>query len=237
MKQVISSLKAGVGQGGKGGDEPSVRCGPDSLGSTTDEETSAGGTAKAWLVVEKVLAGSSSTLATSDPNPATGALGALTETAAGKDDQLRYHFKEPLYCNGRVVGHVSGALCLLDAPDREQQRHGTLTEAGVSFNGPVVIGDELKASGSGGNLGNLGSAETVKLKHAQAQLSRAVVRGDEQARQAAAGSLSELLHVSHKDSLISYVFQTVGALHECRSAMMSLWEELLDGLEVQSTIR
>ena len=67
--------------------------------------------------------------------------------AAGEGDGA-VEFSEELYAFGRVVGTLSGELRLLERPLMEQLGHGTLTESGVVYTGPVVIGDEAGATHS-----------------------------------------------------------------------------------------
>ncbi|KAL3926183.1 MAG: hypothetical protein SGPRY_003417 [Prymnesium sp.] len=145
-------------------------------------------------------------------------------------DEDRLRFYEELYCNGRVVGHARGVLALLDAPMLEQQHHGTLTENGVSFTGPVVMGDELGRSSLGGSLVG-GHSDVGQLKAHLSRLQRALMHGDERGRRKSVRCLGDLLRRSEKESFVSYVFGHVGHLTECRMVMMALWEELLDLLE------
>ena len=167
-------------------------------------------------------------------------------------------FVEELYAHGRVVGELSGVLRLLDLPQLEQVHYGTLTESGISFTGPAVVGvyggggrggggrrgsdtgrdsDGAGGGGGGGGGGSVtrgGGDGAPRLAPLLASMSRALRRGDEGARQASALELGSLLRSSHKESLVCFVFRDVRSLHACRSLMLDLWEELLSGLESRS---
>ena len=119
---------------------------------------------------------------------------------------------------------------------------GTLTEGGIAFTGPLVIGsddgsaangrstDALDRGDSGAAVGGSGSG-VARLEPLLMAMSRSLRRGDEGARQVAALELHALLRSSHKDSLVSFVFRDVTSLYACRDLMLELWEELLCGLE------
>ena len=50
-------------------------------------------------------------------------------------------------------------------------------------------------------------------------------------RQVAAAELKELLTLSHKESLVCFLFKDIASLHACRTLLLDLWDELLAGLE------
>ena len=54
-------------------------------------------------------------------------------------DGVLVPIREELYRNGRVVGHLRGALRVPLLPAFEQLPNGTLTERGVSSTSPVVV--------------------------------------------------------------------------------------------------
>ena len=172
------------------------------------------GAAKAWLVME-------------------AALGELpTRNEAGGARPIR--FEENLHSNGRVVGKLTGTLRLLDLPLCQQPQFGTLTESGIAFTGPAVVGED---GGGGGGNGNAtvqrgdGGDEVARLGPLLESLSHALRRGDEGSRQSAAMELKELLVLSHKESLVCFLFKDVHSLHACRTLLLDLWDELLSHLE------
>lgn len=204
------------------------------------------GAAKAWLVMEKTMDqlpnhGHAPPAGTTDDSGASSIGGAAYPPAySGADVTADVPFCEELYAHGRVVGEVSGVLRVLDLPQLEQVHYGTLTESGIAFTGPAVVGvyagmhigggesgrDEARADGPRDGAARLGPLLST--------MSRALRRGDEGARQAAALDLGAVLASSHKESLVCFIFRDVAALHACRSLLLDVWEELLSGLESRS---
>ena len=158
-----------------------------------------------------------------------GAAGAESSAPLGPREVA---FREPLYSHGRVVGVLSGVLRVVDLPVLEQMHHGTLTENGVAFTGPLVIGDEaMKRTQAELAAHDFKGDGAARLGPLRLMLSRAIHSGHESARRAAAAELAKLLRVSHKESLVSFVFRDLTALYECRHQMLALWDMLLAGLE------
>lgn len=205
------------------------------------DEGDEGTSAKAWVVMEKALA----QLAGHGRAPRRSSSGGQLASDGGEaeaeaDDSAKVGpgeatFHEELYAQGRVIGYASGVLRLVDLPTLEQLQHGTLTEGGVAFTGPLVIGDEAAAKSSvtrslsytsevdGTGVERLGPLVTM--------LRRALHRGHEAARQAAVSELTSLLRSSHKESIVCFLFRELSGLYECRILMFTLWDDVLCGLE------
>ena len=108
--------------------------------------------AKTWLVMEKVMEKLPSQAADDDDDTGSSSTGAGGGGGGGGGGPAArvVSFSEELYCNGRVVGTVTGELHLLDTPKFEQLHHGTLTEGGIAFTGPLVIGGDEAGGAAGG---------------------------------------------------------------------------------------
>lgn len=218
----------------------------DEVETEEGRRASGSGAAKSWVVMEKVLAqlpnrgrdlAQLSRYARGLHSPETEGTAGEAADADAIDNETEVAFCEELYSNGRVVGKLTGVLRLLDLPTIEQQHHGTLTENGISFTGPVAIGEVgLSVSGEAARpTGEVGAGragdEAFRLGPLHALLTRALNQGDEAGRRETTASLCDLLRVSHKDSLVCFVYRDVAALHGSRTVMLALWGQALSGLE------
>ena len=217
-------------------------------GSDDSASTQSRGSAKSWIVMEKVLAQlpnmgrpqAATTAQQVERDTEVLGVDAASKGAAGSKGIAdppcpEVSFTEDLYSQGRVVGTVTGVLRMRDLPEVEQLHHGTLTESGIAFTGPIVIGEGGHAPNSGGINGNAGSSEggalagsdgAARLGSLLVRVSHALRRGDESTRQASAVELAKLLRSSHKETLVCFLFRDLHALYACRNLMLDLWEEV-----------
>ena len=159
---------------------------------------------------------------------ADGSAEAEVDAESGVGDGVLVPIREELYRNGRVVGHLRGALRVPLLPAFEQLPNGTLTERGVSSTSPVVV----LTSADGSKIGEKGSSEEAReLAALRLRLRRAVDAADERGHQAALEELGSLLRLSHKESITCFVFSSTAELHACRDEMLGVWHEVVTALE------
>ena len=156
-----------------------------------------------------------------------GADGAEAEADAesGVGDSVLVPIREELYRNGRVVGHLRGALRAL-LPAFEQlpdARHRARRRALRPSSSEERRRQQNRREGVVG-----GSARAAALR---LRLRRAVDAADERGHQAALEELGSLLRLSHKESITCFVFSSTAELHACRDEMLGVWHEVVTALE------
>ncbi|RLN91828.1 hypothetical protein BBJ28_00026523, partial [Nothophytophthora sp. Chile5] len=164
-----------------------------------------------------------------DPNLGLNGLGFSEQFVTSK-------FEQSLTLKGHQVGVIYGTILFKRIPDVRQLRCGVNSENGISSSSSVIVG------------GNTGSKKTVRklkvvipieaqrvLEKMQDLVELMAVRqkDDKEGKVRKATKILKMLQVSHKASMLSWVYASAEALEETKNILLRLWQFLLENIRVR----
>eukprot|EP01135_Chromosphaera_perkinsii_P000767 Nk52_evm55s151 gene=Nk52_evmTU55s151 len=155
----------------------------------------------------------------------------VTENADG-NMIIETHFKEKLFRVGKHIGNISGVLTLLGMPRHAQMVGGVRTETGISAISPVVVGHKNNAAmfSFRSLLKSDLPSEVDQLNEMFKELTRMHKhqKGENSKKSEMLLKMLSLLHTSHKDSMISYVYNNEASLYLSKQIFINIWRHLLE---------
>ncbi|CCI47286.1 unnamed protein product [Albugo candida] len=156
------------------------------------------------------------------------------------DQFVTSRFEQSLTLKGHQMGVIFGTILFNRIPDVRQLRCGVISENGITSSSSVIVGT------SNMNLGGRTKAAR-KLKviipiEAQRVLEKTQdlvelmsvrQKDDKDAKVRKATKILKVLQVSHKASMLSWVYGSTEALDETKSILLRLWQFLLENIRVR----
>jgi molybdopterin converting factor small subunit len=144
-------------------------------------------------------------------------------------------FEQSLTLKGHQVGVIYGTILFKKIPDVRQLRCGVNSENGISSSSSVIVG-------------NLNTKKPLrKVKYAIPVEAQRVLekmqdlvelmanrqKDDKEGKVRKATKILKMLQISHKASMLSWVYASSEALDETKSILLRLWQFLLDNIRVR----
>ncbi|CAH0488213.1 unnamed protein product [Peronospora farinosa] len=166
-----------------------------------------------------------------DPSAGMNGLGFSEQFVTSK-------FEQSLTLKGHQVGVIYGTILFKRIPDVRQLRCGVNSENGISSSSSVIIG----AAAAGSNKRNLRKSKVVIPIEAQRVLEKMQdlvelmanrQKDDKEGKVRKATKILKMLQISHKVSMLSWVYVSAAALEETKNILLRLWQFLLDNIRVR----
>ncbi|KAI9908095.1 hypothetical protein PsorP6_003151 [Peronosclerospora sorghi] len=146
-------------------------------------------------------------------------------------------FEQSLTLKGHQVGVIYGTILFKRIPDVRQLRCGVNSENGISSSSSVIVG-----AGPAGYKKNLRRSKVVIPVEAQRLLEKMQdlvelmanrQKDDKEAKVRKATKILKMLQISHKASMLSWVYVSADALEETKNILLRLWQFLLENIRVR----
>ncbi|KAE9024309.1 hypothetical protein PF006_g3514 [Phytophthora fragariae] len=165
-----------------------------------------------------------------DPNEGMNGLGFSEQFVTSK-------FEQSLTLKGHQVGVIYGTILFKRIPDVRQLRCGVNSENGISSSSSVIVG--AVAAGSKRNLRKSKVVIPVEAQRVLEKMQDLVElmanrqKDDKEGKVRKATKILKMLQVSHKASMLSWVYVSAEALEETKNILLRLWQFLLENIRVR----
>ncbi|KAG4236126.1 hypothetical protein PC116_g15782 [Phytophthora cactorum] len=165
-----------------------------------------------------------------DPNSGMNGLGFSEQFVTSK-------FEQSLTLKGHQVGVIYGTILFKRIPDVRQLRCGVNSENGISSSSSVIVG--AVAAGSKKNLRKSKVVIPVEAQRVLEKMQDLVElmanrqKDDKEGKVRKATKILKMLQVSHKASMLSWVYVSAEALEETKNILLRLWQFLLENIRVR----
>ncbi|KAG6614797.1 duf1765 domain containing protein [Phytophthora cinnamomi] len=146
-------------------------------------------------------------------------------------------FEQSLTLKGHQVGVIYGTILFKRIPDVRQLRCGVNSENGISSSSSVIVG--TAAAGSKKNLRKSKVVIPVEAQRVLEKMQDLVElmanrqKDDKEGKVRKATKILKMLQVSHKASMLSWVYVSAEALEETKNILLRLWQFLLENIRVR----
>ncbi|GMF47287.1 unnamed protein product [Phytophthora fragariaefolia] len=165
-----------------------------------------------------------------DPNHGMNGLGFSEQFVTSR-------FEQSLTLKGHQVGVIYGTILFKRIPDVRQLRCGVNSENGISSSSSVIVG--VVAAGSKKNLRKSKVVIPVEAQRVLEKMQDLVElmanrqKDDKEGKVRKATKILKMLQVSHKASMLSWVYVSAEALEETKNILLRLWQFLLENIRVR----
>ncbi|TDH71359.1 hypothetical protein CCR75_002001 [Bremia lactucae] len=165
-----------------------------------------------------------------DPNFGMDGLGFSEQYVTSK-------FEHSLTLKGHQVGVIYGTILFKRIPDVRQLRCGVNSENGISSSSSVIVG--VVPAGNKKHPRNFKVVipfEAQRLLEKMQDLVELMTtrqKDDKEGKVRKATKILKMLQVSHKVSMLSWVYVSAEALEETKHILLRLWHFLLDNIRVR----
>ncbi|KAL7691653.1 putative PH-like domain superfamily, phosphatidylinositol-4, 5-bisphosphate phosphodiesterase gamma [Plasmopara halstedii] len=153
------------------------------------------------------------------------------------DQFVTSKFEQSLTLKGHQVGVIFGTILFKRIPDVRQLRCGVNSEHGISSSSSVIVG--VVPAGSKKNPRNskvVIPVEAQRLLEKMQDLLELMAnrqKDDKEGKVRKATKILKMLQVSHKASMLSWVYVSAEALEETKNILLRLWQFLLENIRVR----
>ncbi|CAH0482447.1 unnamed protein product [Peronospora belbahrii] len=165
-----------------------------------------------------------------DPNESMDDLGFSEQYVTSK-------FEQSLTLKGHQVGVIYGTILFTRIPDVRQLRCGVNSENGISSSSSVIVG--VAATGMKKNLRKSKVVIPIEAQRVLEKMQDLVElmanrqKDDKEGKVRKATKILKMLQVSHKASMLSWVYVSAEALEEAKMILLRLWQFLLENIRVR----
>lgn len=144
-------------------------------------------------------------------------------------------FEQSLTLKGHQVGVIYGTILFKRIPDVRQLRCGVNSENGISSSSSVIVGN-LSTKKPLRKVKYVIPVEAQRVLEKMQDLVELMAnrqKDDKEAKVRKATKILKMLQISHKASMLSWVYASAEALDETKSILLRLWQFLLDNIRVR----
>lgn len=146
-------------------------------------------------------------------------------------------FEQSLTLKGHTVGVVYGTILFKRIPDVRQLRCGVISENGISSSSSVIVGTMTTASKKTQRKVKvvipIEAQRVLEKMQDLVELMAVRQKDDKEGKVRKATKILKMLQISHKASMLSWVYGTAEALDETKSILLRLWQFLLENIRVR----
>ncbi|OQR91628.1 hypothetical protein THRCLA_08929 [Thraustotheca clavata] len=150
------------------------------------------------------------------------------------DNSVTAKFEQNLTLQGHQVGVIHGTVLFTKIPDVRQLRSGVISENGISSSSSVIVGAPANVKKSKAKVIIPMEAQRVLEKMQDlVELMSNTAKDDKEGKIRKATKILRMLQVSHKASMLSWVYASSEALDETKAILLRLWQFLLENIRVR----
>jgi hypothetical protein len=142
-------------------------------------------------------------------------------------------FEQPLTLKGHQVGVVYGTILFKRIPDVRQLRCGVISENGISSSSSVIVGAPSTKKSTRKVIIPIEAQRVLEKMQDLVELMAVRQKDDKEAKVRKATKILKMLQISHKASMLSWVYVSAEALDETKSILLRLWQFLLENIRVR----
>lgn len=142
-------------------------------------------------------------------------------------------FEQPLTLKGHSVGIVYGTILFKRIPDVRQLRCGVISENGISSSSSVIVGGPTTKRTQRKVIIPIEAQRVLEKMQDLVELMAVRQKDDKEAKVRKATKILKMLQISHKASMLSWVYASAEALDETKSILLRLWQFLLENIRVR----
>ncbi|OQS01582.1 hypothetical protein ACHHYP_00594 [Achlya hypogyna] len=150
------------------------------------------------------------------------------------DNSVTSRFEQNLTLKGHQVGVIHGTILFTKIPDVRQLRSGVISENGISSSSSVIVGlpPNLK-KGKSKVIIPMEAQRILEKMQDLIELMSNTAKDDKEGKIRKATKILRMLQVSHKASMLSWVYASSEALDETKAILLRLWQFLLENIRVR----
>ncbi|GAB9469001.1 C2 domain containing protein [Globisporangium polare] len=144
-------------------------------------------------------------------------------------------FEQSLTLKGHQVAVIYGTILFKKIPDVRQLRCGVISESGISSSSSVIVGvpSSKKAPRKSKVVIPIEAQRVLEKMQDLVELMSVRQKDDKEGKVRKATKILKMLQISHKASMLSWVYATAEALDETKSILLRLWQFLLENIRVR----
>lgn len=165
-----------------------------------------------------------------DADPALGLNG-----LGFSDNFVTSKFEQSLTLKGHQVAVIYGTILFKKIPDVRQLRCGVISEAGISSSSSVIVGvqSSKKPPRKLKVVIPVEAQRVLEKMQDLVELMSVRQKDDKEGKVRKATKILKMLQISHKASMLSWVYVSAEALDETKSILLRLWQFLLENIRVR----
>ncbi|TMW65778.1 hypothetical protein Poli38472_008420 [Pythium oligandrum] len=142
-------------------------------------------------------------------------------------------FEQPLTLKGHQVAVIYGTILFKRIPDVRQLRCGVISENGISSSSSVIVGAPATKKSHRKVVIPIEAQRLLEKMQDLVELMAVRQKDDKEAKVRKATKILKMLQISHKASMLSWVYASAEALDETKSILLRLWQFLLENIRVR----
>lgn len=144
-------------------------------------------------------------------------------------------FEQSLTLKGHQVAVIYGTILFKKIPDVRQLRCGVISEAGISSSSSVIVGvqSSKKPPRKLKVVIPVEAQRVLEKMQDLVELMSVRQKDDKEGKVRKATKILKMLQISHKASMLSWVYVSAEALDETKSILLRLWQFLLENIRVR----
>uniref|UniRef100_K3WDH5 Uncharacterized protein n=1 Tax=Globisporangium ultimum (strain ATCC 200006 / CBS 805.95 / DAOM BR144) TaxID=431595 RepID=K3WDH5_GLOUD len=144
-------------------------------------------------------------------------------------------FEQSLTLKGHQVAVVYGTILFKKIPDVRQLRCGVISENGISSSSSVIVGvpTSKKPARKSKVVIPIEAQRVLEKMQDLVELMSVRQKDDKEGKVRKATKILKMLQISHKASMLSWVYASTEALDETKSILLRLWQFLLENIRVR----
>lgn len=158
-----------------------------------------------------------------------------TNDLSSTEHSVTSKFEQSLTLKGHQVGVIYGTILFKRIPDVRQLRCGVNSENGISSSSSVIVGitPNSKKIRKVKYVIPVEAQRVLEKMQDLVELMANRQKDDKEAKVRKATKILKMLQISHKASMLSWVYATTEALDETKNILLRLWQFLLENIRVR----